>query len=180
MALRRFAAGAVALAFAATGLVACGNDEPAAPLAEGDTIRIGTTDREKEAWSVFEKKAADIEKALVENEQLLQAARARMQTAVANMGEHEQARVALESERRQLLERREAARADAQEAADAAAPATPEEDDARAKYRGWADRIRVDIDDVGAGALTDWQAEMAELDANAPDLARELRDYAAA
>ena len=59
MALRRFAAGAVALAFAATGLVACGNDEPAAPLAEGDTIRIGTTDREKEAWSVFEKKAAD-------------------------------------------------------------------------------------------------------------------------
>ena len=59
MALRRFAAGAVALAFAAIGLVACGNDEPAAPLAEGDTIRIGTTDREKEAWSVFEKKAAD-------------------------------------------------------------------------------------------------------------------------
>ena len=59
MALRRFAASAVALAFAATGLVACGNDEPAAPLAEGDTIRIGTTDREKEAWSVFEKKAAD-------------------------------------------------------------------------------------------------------------------------
>ena len=59
MALRRFAAGAVALAFAATGLVACGNDEPAAPLADGDTIRIGTTDREKEAWSVFEKKAAD-------------------------------------------------------------------------------------------------------------------------
>ncbi|HHT30977.1 MAG TPA: methionine ABC transporter substrate-binding protein [Corynebacterium sp.] len=59
MALRRFAAGAVALAFAATGLVACGNDEPAAPLAEGDTIRIGTTDREKEAWSVFETKAAD-------------------------------------------------------------------------------------------------------------------------
>ena len=59
MALRRFTAGAVALAFAATGLVACGNDEPAAPLAEGDTIRIGTTDREKEAWSVFEKKAAD-------------------------------------------------------------------------------------------------------------------------
>lgn len=57
MALRRFAAGAVALAFAATGLVACGNDEPAAPLAEGDTIRIGTTDREKEAWTVFERLA---------------------------------------------------------------------------------------------------------------------------
>lgn len=56
MALRRFAAGAVALAFAATGLVACGNNEPAQPLAEGDTIRIGTTDFDKEAWKVFEKK----------------------------------------------------------------------------------------------------------------------------
>lgn len=59
MALRRFAAGAVALAFAATGLVACGNDEPAAPLAEGDTIRIGTTDYQKEAWRVFEQKVAE-------------------------------------------------------------------------------------------------------------------------
>src|SRR5699024_755410 len=39
--------------------VACGNDETAAPLAAGDTIRIGTTDREKEAWSVFDKTAAD-------------------------------------------------------------------------------------------------------------------------
>ena len=59
MALRRFAAGAVALAFAATGLVACGNDDPAAPLAEGDTIRIGTTDFEKEAWQVFEKQVEE-------------------------------------------------------------------------------------------------------------------------
>lgn len=59
MALRRFAAGAVALAFAATGLVACGNDEPAEPLAEGDTIRIGTTDYQKEAWRVFEQKVAE-------------------------------------------------------------------------------------------------------------------------
>lgn len=57
MALRRFAAGAVALAFAATGLVACGNDDSGGPLAEGDTIRIGTTDREKEAWTVFERLA---------------------------------------------------------------------------------------------------------------------------
>lgn len=73
-----------------------------------------------------------------------------------------------------------AGEASAQEAANAAAPATPEDDDAMAKYRGWADRIRVDIDDIGGGALTDWQAEMAELDEHAPDLARELRDYAAA
>ena len=57
MALRRFAAGAVALAFAATGLVACGNDEPAAPLAEGDTIRIGT-DTEG-SLAVFEQKVAE-------------------------------------------------------------------------------------------------------------------------
>lgn len=59
MALRRFTAGAVALAFAATGLVACGNDEAAEPLAEGDTIRIGTTDYQKEAWRVFEQKVAE-------------------------------------------------------------------------------------------------------------------------
>ena len=57
MSLRRYAAGAVALAFAATGLVACGNDDSGEPLAEGDTIRIGTTDREKEAWTVFERLA---------------------------------------------------------------------------------------------------------------------------
>ena len=57
MSLRRYAAGAVALAFAATGLAACGNDDSGEPLAEGDTIRIGTTDREKEAWTVFERLA---------------------------------------------------------------------------------------------------------------------------
>lgn len=56
MALRRLAAGALTLAFAATGLVACGNDTAGEPLAEGDTIRIGTTDFEKEAWRVFEDK----------------------------------------------------------------------------------------------------------------------------
>ena len=49
MALKRFAAGALALAFAATGLVACGNSE--------DAIRIGTTDASKKAWTVFEEKA---------------------------------------------------------------------------------------------------------------------------
>ncbi|MBV7294740.1 methionine ABC transporter substrate-binding protein [Corynebacterium sp. TAE3-ERU12] len=58
MNLRRIAATSAALAVTAAGLVACGSDEPEA-LAEGDTIRIGTTDREKEAWSVFEEKADD-------------------------------------------------------------------------------------------------------------------------
>ncbi len=62
----------------------------------------------------------ELERRLAENESLLHAARARMETAVAYMGEHEQTRAALEGERRQLLECREAARADAQEAADAA------------------------------------------------------------
>jgi chromosome segregation protein len=82
--------------------------------------RQGRIDSARARLGAIDTESADIEKALAENEQLLQAARARMQTAVANMGEHEQARVALESERRQLLERREAARADAQEASDAA------------------------------------------------------------
>ncbi|WP_295625601.1 MetQ/NlpA family ABC transporter substrate-binding protein [uncultured Corynebacterium sp.] len=59
MALRRLAAGAVTLAFAATGLVACGNDDSGEPLAEGDTIRIGTTDYQKESWRVFEEKVAE-------------------------------------------------------------------------------------------------------------------------
>lgn len=51
MTLKRFTAGALALAFAATGLVACGDS--------GETIRIGTTDASKKAWTVFEKKAAE-------------------------------------------------------------------------------------------------------------------------
>jgi len=79
--------------------------------------RIATA---KARLAAIDAEHGDIEAALAENEQLLQAARARMQAAVASMGEHEQARVALESERRQLLERREAARADAQEASDVA------------------------------------------------------------
>ncbi|HET7223612.1 MAG TPA: chromosome segregation protein SMC, partial [Rhodanobacteraceae bacterium] len=82
--------------------------------------RQGRIDSARARLEGIDTEHAGIEKALAENEQLLQAARARMQTAVANMGEHEQARIVLESERRQLLERREAARADAQEASDAA------------------------------------------------------------
>ncbi|MGH8216267.1 MAG: chromosome segregation protein SMC [Rhodanobacteraceae bacterium] len=82
--------------------------------------RQGRIDSARARLEAIDTEHADVEKALAENEQLLQAARGRMQTAVANMGEHEQARVALESERRQLLERREATRADAQEASDAA------------------------------------------------------------
>ncbi|HEX5352641.1 MAG TPA: chromosome segregation protein SMC [Rhodanobacteraceae bacterium] len=82
--------------------------------------RQGSIDGARARLAAIDAEHAEIESALAENEQLLQAARARMQTAVASMGEHEQARVALESERRQLLERREAARADAQEASDTA------------------------------------------------------------
>ncbi|TAN06669.1 MAG: chromosome segregation protein SMC [Rhodanobacteraceae bacterium] len=82
--------------------------------------RQGRIDSAKARLAAIDAELADIETRLAENEQLLQAARGRMQAAVANMGEHEQARVALEGERRQLLEHREAARADAQEASDAA------------------------------------------------------------
>jgi chromosome segregation protein len=82
--------------------------------------RQGRIDSARARLAAIDEGHAEIEKALAENEQLLQAARGRMQHAVSNMGEHEQARLALESERRQLLERREAARADAQEASDAA------------------------------------------------------------
>ncbi len=82
--------------------------------------RQGRIDSARARLEAIEAEHAGIEHTLAENEALLQAARGRMQAAVANMGEHEQARVALEAERRQLLERREAARADAQEASDAA------------------------------------------------------------
>lgn len=53
MNLRRIGAAVTAIALTA-GLAACGSDNNGEPLAEGDTIRIGTTDREKEAWTVFE------------------------------------------------------------------------------------------------------------------------------
>src|SRR5690348_8675181 len=82
--------------------------------------RQGRIDSAKARLEAIDAEHQEIESRLAENETLLQAARGRMQTAVAHMGEHEQVRVALESERRQLLERREAARADAQEASDAA------------------------------------------------------------
>jgi chromosome segregation protein len=82
--------------------------------------RQGRVDSAKARLVALDAELGNIESALGEDEQLLQAARGRMQTAVSSMGEHEQARVALEAERRQLLERREAARADAQEASDAA------------------------------------------------------------
>jgi chromosome segregation protein len=82
--------------------------------------RQGRVDSARARLAAIDAEHSEIEKTLAENQQLLQAARARMQVAVADMGEHEQARVALETERRQLLERREAARADAQEASDAA------------------------------------------------------------
>lgn len=58
MNLRRIGAVGATLAITAAGLVGCGADGREA-LDEGDPIRIGTTDREKEAWSVFEAKAAD-------------------------------------------------------------------------------------------------------------------------
>ncbi|HEX7349330.1 MAG TPA: chromosome segregation protein SMC [Rhodanobacteraceae bacterium] len=82
--------------------------------------RQGRIDNAKTRLAAIDTAQAEIATALAENEQLLQAARARMQTAVTGMGEQEQARQALEAERRQLLERREAARADAHEASDAA------------------------------------------------------------
>ncbi|TAN07851.1 MAG: chromosome segregation protein SMC [Rhodanobacteraceae bacterium] len=82
--------------------------------------RQGRIDSARARLAAIDREQADIEQALAENQQLLQAARSRMQSAVSSMGNDEQARMALESERRQLLERREAARADAQEASDAA------------------------------------------------------------
>ncbi|HET7929955.1 MAG TPA: chromosome segregation protein SMC, partial [Rhodanobacteraceae bacterium] len=82
--------------------------------------RQGRIDSARARLAAIDEEHTEIEGALAENEGLLQAARARMEAAVGHMGEHEQARVALDSERRQLLERREAARSDAQEASDAA------------------------------------------------------------
>ncbi|MGH8114104.1 MAG: chromosome segregation protein SMC, partial [Rhodanobacteraceae bacterium] len=80
--------------------------------------RQGRIDSARARLETIDAELAQIGEALGENEQLLRAARGRMQSAVAGMGEHEQMRAALEADRRQLLERREAARADAQEASD--------------------------------------------------------------
>lgn len=51
MNLKRFSAGVLTVAFAATGLTACGSSD--------DAIRIGTTDAGKKAWTVFEQKASE-------------------------------------------------------------------------------------------------------------------------
>ena len=63
MKLGRITTTAIAGLFAATALVACGSDSDgtSATTQEGDgvTIRIGTTDAAKEAWTVFEEKAAE-------------------------------------------------------------------------------------------------------------------------
>lgn len=63
MKLRRITTTAIAGLFAATTLVACGSDsDGTSATTDGGnevTIRIGTTDATKEAWAVFEDKAAE-------------------------------------------------------------------------------------------------------------------------
>jgi len=80
----------------------------------------GRIDSAQARLQALDGELAEIAARVTENEELARAARARMEAAISRMGEHERARVALEGERRQLLESREAARADAQDAADAA------------------------------------------------------------
>ncbi|MGH8213331.1 MAG: chromosome segregation protein SMC, partial [Rhodanobacteraceae bacterium] len=80
----------------------------------------GRIDSAQARLQVLDGELAEITSKLGEVEASARAARARMEAAVSRMSEHERARMELESERRQLLERREAARADAQDAADAA------------------------------------------------------------
>ena len=63
MKLRRITTTAIAGLFAATALVACGSDSDGSSTSvaegtDGATIRIGTTDAAKEAWTVFEEKAS--------------------------------------------------------------------------------------------------------------------------
>lgn len=80
----------------------------------------GRIDSAQARLQALDAEHAEIAQRLAQNEELARAARARMEAAIAKMGEHERVRMELENERRRLLERREAARADAQEAADAA------------------------------------------------------------
>ena len=101
------------------------------------------------------------------NEQPPQGAAATDAAAAARAAAQERARAA-------VAKRAEQAAAPAAEPT----PAAPEADDARAKYQGWADRIRLDIGDLGAAALDDWRDQMAQIEANAPDLAAEIRAYA--
>ncbi len=58
MALKRFAAGAITLAFAATSLAACSSDDNAAGT-DAEVITIGTTDATTKMWSVFQDKAEE-------------------------------------------------------------------------------------------------------------------------
>ncbi len=80
----------------------------------------GRIDSAQARLQALDDELAEIANRLAESEEAARGARARMEGAVSRMSEHERARMELESERRQLLERREAARADAQDAADAA------------------------------------------------------------
>jgi chromosome segregation protein len=80
----------------------------------------GRIDSAQARLQALDGELAEIARRVAENEEAARAARARMEAAIARMGEHERVRVELESERRQLLQDREAARADAQDAADAA------------------------------------------------------------
>ncbi len=90
-----------------------------AELAGEMQSRAGRIDTARARLAAIDAEGAGIEAALAGNTERLQAARARMEGAIGSMGEHERERAALETERRELLERREAARADAQAAADA-------------------------------------------------------------
>jgi len=80
----------------------------------------GRIDSAQARMQALDGELAEIASKLAESEDSARAARARMEAAVSRMSEHERVRIELEGERRQLLERREAARADAQDAADAA------------------------------------------------------------
>ena len=53
MQIRRIIAAGAAVTLAATGLVACGSGD------DSDTIRVGTTDAAKKAWSAFEDAAKE-------------------------------------------------------------------------------------------------------------------------
>jgi len=80
----------------------------------------GRIDSAQARLQALDGELAEIAARIAENEEQARAARGRMEAAIARMGEHERVRVELEGERRQLLQNREAARADAQDASDAA------------------------------------------------------------
>ncbi|MBS0432604.1 MAG: chromosome segregation protein SMC [Proteobacteria bacterium] len=80
----------------------------------------GRIDSAQARLQALDEELAEIAGRANENAERVRDARARMEAAVSRMSEHERARVELEGDRRRLLEQREAVRADAQEAADAA------------------------------------------------------------